>query len=126
MRKEDFKVGQTAYVYLIGNAARGKKTDEERIEKWIVKLVGKKYITIENKYGRKEKFNIENNFRHIYSCGGENYVLYPTEAALRLDLWRNDTRKTIRKCADLNSGIWKMLNDEELRTIYNILNKYMR
>lgn len=123
MRKEDFKAGQTAYVYLVGNAARGKHTDEERIEEWTVSSVGRKYITIKNGCGREEKFNIENNFRHVYSCGSENYVLYPTEGALRLDLWRRNKRKIIQKCVSLNSGIWKKLSDEELKTVCDIFKR---
>ena len=44
MKKEGFKVGQTVYVYLIGDAARRKKTDEKRIEEWEVISIGRKYI----------------------------------------------------------------------------------
>lgn len=43
MNIKDFKVGQTVYVELTGNASRG-KTPEQFIEEWEVTSVGRKYI----------------------------------------------------------------------------------
>lgn len=40
---KDFKVGQTVYVELTGNASRG-KTAEQCIEEWEITSVGRKYI----------------------------------------------------------------------------------
>lgn len=40
---KDFKVGQTVYVELTGNASRG-KTAEHCIEEWEITSVGRKYI----------------------------------------------------------------------------------
>lgn len=34
MKKKDFHKGQTVWIYLVGNAARGTKTLEERIQEW--------------------------------------------------------------------------------------------
>ena len=60
MKKEDFYKGQTVWVYLIGNAARGKKTTEERIQEWEVVKVGRKYITAKPKSGGwEQRFDIE-------------------------------------------------------------------
>lgn len=36
MEKKDFHKGQTVWIYLVGNAARGTKTLEERIQEWEV------------------------------------------------------------------------------------------
>ena len=43
MDLKDFKVGQTVWVQLTGNEARGKHGDE-LIEEWEVVTVGKTYI----------------------------------------------------------------------------------
>lgn len=43
MNIKDFKVGQTVYVELTGNASRG-KTPEQCIEEWEIASVGRKYI----------------------------------------------------------------------------------
>ena len=51
MRKEDFKKGQAVWLYLVGNAARGKKDKEERIKEYEVISVGRKYITVQPKTG---------------------------------------------------------------------------
>lgn len=34
VKKKDFHKGQTVWIYLVGNAARGTKTLEERIQEW--------------------------------------------------------------------------------------------
>ena len=44
MKKEDFKVGQTVWIYPIGNAARDVKAEEERIEEWEVVTIGRKFF----------------------------------------------------------------------------------
>lgn len=80
MKKEDFHKGQKVWVYLIGDAARGKESIEERIQEWKVVSVGRKYITARPK-GRtgayfNEKFEIENDFQHVYTYGSANYILY--------------------------------------------------
>lgn len=50
MNIKDFKVGQTVYVELTGNASRG-KTAEQCIEEWEIASVGRKYIEV----GRKDE-----------------------------------------------------------------------
>ena len=122
MKREDFHKGQTVWVYLVGNAARYKKTDEERIEKWVVSSIGKKYLTEERgDYGWEIKFDMENNFRQVTNLC-RDYILYLTEEDLRLDLWRSRTR---RKIKDDNTILWK-LSDEELKTVYDIFSKYLK
>lgn len=128
MRKEDFYKGQTVWVYLTGNAARGKKTTEERIQEWEVISVGRKYITARPK-GRigaycDEKFEIENNFHHVYTYGSANYVLYLSKEDILKDVWRSQIREYIRRCARWESPITGMMSDEDLQTVLEIFRKY--
>ena len=97
MKKEDFKVGQTVWIYLIGDAARGKNTDEERIEEWEVVSIGRKYLQAKKKnwnYG-SVKFDITNNFRHCTNYSPD-YKLYLTKEELLKELWRRKVRDEIR------------------------------
>ena len=83
MNKNDFTVGQTVYLMVEkgSNVARG-ISDKTNIENWIlektVKLIGKKYITVSNKNftGYEIKFDIINDFRQVYTCGGADYRLF--------------------------------------------------
>ena len=83
MNIKDFKVGQTVYVELTGNASRG-KTPEQCIEEWEITFVGRKYI----RACKKENgiFRFETTFEYN-DCDGRfeektdyciNYVLYLT------------------------------------------------
>lgn len=127
MKKEDFKVGQTVYVYLIGNAARGKKTDEERIEEWEVVSIGRKYITAKKKgfYG-EERFDSENGFLQDTRGYCRNYELYPTKEELLKMLHRKKLRSEICICIEYHSYVFGEMTDEELETVHNILKKYER
>ena len=76
---KDFKVGQTVYVRLYGNAAEG-KSEDKIIEEWIVTKVGKKYLYAKPKegWGRDvifEKRRYDDNFvnKTEYSI---SYVIY--------------------------------------------------
>lgn len=40
------------------------------------------------------------------------------------ELWRRNVRRKISKYSDYSSSILEQLNDKELETIYNILQKY--
>ena len=50
MDLKDFKVGQTVWIRLTGNAIRGKRGDE-LIEEWVIDKIGRKYITASKKTG---------------------------------------------------------------------------
>ena len=126
MKREDFHKGQTVYVYLVGNAARYKKTIEERIEKWTVVSVGRKYLTAKNEHGfGEERFDMENDFRHVHTYGSASYILYLSEEDLRLGLWREKTINSIQECTNWSNRILNKLSDEELKTVYDIFSKYM-
>ena len=124
MRKEDFRIGQTVYVHLIGDAARGKKS-EECIKEGEVTSVGRKYLTVkEKKCGIWEvKFDINNNFCHVYKTGAADYELFLTKEELDKAMWRRDARNAIRDRIQY-SNIVSKLTDDELEIIYGIVKKY--
>lgn len=127
MKKEDFKVGQTVWIYLIGNAARG-KTEEERIEEWEVTSIGKKYIHAIKKgknYG-DERFDITKNFIHYNKEYSAAYELYLTKEELLKKLWRKETQNAIRICTSYGSCVLDALTDKDLKTVYDILKRYER
>lgn len=127
MRKEDFHKGQTVWVYLTGNAARGKNTTEERIQEWEVVSVGRKYITARPKgtgLWLDTKFDIKNNFQQVYTYGCADYVLYLSKEDVLQDVWRSQTREYIRRCARWESLIIGIMSDEDLQTVSEIFRKY--
>lgn len=81
MNIKDFKVGQTVYIELTGNASRG-RMPEQCIEEWEITSVGRKYI----KAGRKSDDGIwgERTFEYRENYGRfvektdccVNYILY--------------------------------------------------
>lgn len=86
MEKSDFKIGQKVYLKIIkgSDAARYINKDEKNnFDSWIkekvVTKIGRKYITVmdstESTYG-EEKFDITQNFKHYYTVGSADYVLY--------------------------------------------------
>lgn len=116
------------WVYLTGNAARGKKTTEERIQEWEVVSVGRKYIIARPK-GMKEwwnvKFDITNNFRQdtIFTA---DYELYLAKEDILHDVWRENTRSYIREFATSTIESLNYLSDEDLLTVSEIFRKYFK
>lgn len=124
MNIKDFKVGQTVYVELTGNASRG-KTPEQCIEEWEITYVGRKYI----KACKKQSgiFRFETTFEYN-NCDGRfeektdyciNYVLYPKRQEIeekqeksRL-FWEIEQR--------FSYGSKKDISLEQLRAIHGIL-----
>lgn len=120
MVKSDFKIGQKVYLKIIkgSNAARYISKDEsKKPESWIkekvVTKIGKKYITVmdseKSTYG-EEKFDITQNFRHYYTVGNADYVLYLSKDDILKDMeceklygeiralfssWKNERRYTL-------------------------------
>lgn len=83
MKKSDFKKGQEVILYIadFSDQLRYMKNPStiDRIEKGIVKSVGTKYITVENKRNWDYKFEIDNNFLEYITAGGRTYELFLTE-----------------------------------------------
>lgn len=115
-----FKIGQKVYLKIIkgSNAARyigkDKVNDlESWIEEKVVTKVGKKYITVmdsaESTYG-EVKFDITENFRHYYTVGSAEYVLY---------LSKDDILKDI-ECEKLYSEIKNLFSSWENERKYTL------
>lgn len=125
MKKEDFYKGQTVWVYLVGNAARGRKTTDERIQEWEVLKVGRKYITAKPKVGGSEhRFDIENNFRHVYTYGTSDYELYLTKEEIYEKIERLNRIEYIEQfCRWERRNLSKMSYDD-LLAVVEIFKKY--
>lgn len=123
---KDFKVGQTVYVELTGNASRG-KTIEECIEEWGITSVGRKYITAGK---RSEKWGILGEitfeWRDTYKRFVQktkccvNYVLYATRQEIEDKHERNRLYDEISE-AFRGYGTSRDLTLEQLRKIKEIL-----
>ena len=125
MKKEDFYKGQTVWVYLTGNAARGRKTTEERIQEWEVLKVGRKYITAKPKVGGcEQRFDIENNFQHVYTYGTSDYELYLTKEEIYEKIERLNRIEYIEQfCRWERRNLSKMSYDV-LLAVVEIFKKY--
>lgn len=102
MNIKDYKVGQTVYVELTGNASRG-KTPEQCIEEWEITSVGRKYIKAGKRaYGRiwgERTFEYRENYKRFVEktdyCIG--YVLYLTRQEIEKKHERNMLLNGIEK-----------------------------
>lgn len=125
MRKEDFHKGQTVWVYLIGNAARGRKTTEERIQEWEIIKVGRKYITAKPKNGGwEQRFDIENNFRHVYTYGTSDYELYLTKEGIYEKIERLNRIEYIEQFCRWERRNLSKMSDDDLFAVVEIFKKY--
>lgn len=125
MKKEDFYKGQTVWAYLVGNAARGRKTTEERIQEWEVLKVGRKYITAKPKVGGwEQRFDIENNFRHVYTYGTSDYELHLTEEEIYEEVERQNRIEYIEQFCRWGRGKLCKLSDGELLAVVEIFKQY--
>ena len=125
MKKEDFYKGQTVWVYLVGNAARGRKTTEERIQEWEVLKVGRKYITAKSKSGGwEQRFDIENNFRHVYTYGTSDYELYLTKEEIYEEIERSNRIEHIKQFCRWERRNLNKMSDDDLLAVVDIFKKY--
>lgn len=125
MKKEDFYKGQTVWVYLTGNAARGRKTTEERIQEWEVLKVGRKYITAKPKVGGwEQRFDIENNFRHVYTYGTSDYELYLTKEETYEKIERLNRIEYIEQFCRWERRNLSKMSDDDLFAVVEIFKKY--
>lgn len=126
MDLKDFKVGQTVWVQLTGNEARGKHGDE-LIEEWEVVTVGKKYIHAKKKgyfyptvfekreYGYYEKFVQKTE-------GCVNYILYASKTELEEELEHSRLFDEISQ-AFRGFGVKHNFSLEQLRKIKAIISE---
>lgn len=125
MNIKDFKVGQTVYVELTGNASRG-KTAEQCIEEWEITSVGRKYIKACKKESGVFRFETtfeykENSKRFVQKTDCcVNYILYPT----RQEIERKFEKSKLLNEVETFFRDWskpKKLSIEQLKRIKEIL-----
>lgn len=101
MNIKDFKVGQTVYVELTGNASRG-KTAEQCIDEWEITSVGRKYV----KAGRCSDGTIWGETTFEYR---ENYGRFVQKTNYSIDYIIYETRQEIERKFEKS----KLLNEVE-------------
>ena len=124
---KDFKVGQTVWIMLTGNATRGKHGDE-LIEEWVINKIGRKYITASKKTGYSKEVVFEDN-----KCIGYNgrfvektnycvdYIMYATEQEVRDEMEMNRIYREIQLFFDRFNK--NKLTLEQLRSIKKIIDE---
>lgn len=125
MNIKDFKVGQTVYVELTGNASRG-KTAEQCIEEWEITSVGRKYIKACKKEGGVFRFEITFEWGDCYekfvqkTNYSPDYILYAT----RQEIERKFEKEKLLNEVEIFFRDWnkpKNLSIEQLKIIKEIL-----
>lgn len=126
MDLKDFKVGQTVWVQLTGNEARGKHGDE-LIEEWEVVTVGKKYIHAKKKgyfyptVFEKREYGYYGKFVQKTE-GCVNYILYASKAELEEELEHSRLFDEISQ-AFRGFGVKHNFSLEQLRKIKAIISE---
>lgn len=132
MNIKNFKVGQTVYVELTGNASR-RKTADECIEEWEITSVGRKYIkagrcscgsTFGNRVWNETIFEYRESYGRFVQktdcC--VNYILYETRQEIEDEHERERLRINIcNMLSDYRTG--KKISLEQLRKIKSILDE---
>ena len=126
MDLKDFKVGQTVWIMLTGNAIRGKHGDE-LIEEWVIDKIGRKYITASKKtgypkgiifekrgYGYEDRFVEKTNY-----C--VDYIMYETEQYIRDEMEKDKIYKNIQMFFDRFNK--NKLTLEQLKGIKRIIDE---
>ncbi|MFR3727703.1 hypothetical protein [Lacrimispora sp.] len=108
MKKEDFHKGQTVYLLLLCNAARGKH-GEELIREATVTAIGNKYITVSpGYYSTNVRFEIENNFREHSDYSPEHKLFLSREEIVdrlekeKLLCWFRDSFRIFSQSKDFS------------------------
>lgn len=126
MNIKDFKVGQTVYVELTGNAGR-RKTAEECIEEWEITSVGRKVIKATKKGWAATHFEVDFRFNDYHgkftnsdgSC--VNYILYALRQEIEDKQERNKLFAEIRECFDYRNV--NIISLDQLRRIKGIIDE---
>lgn len=126
MSIKDFKVGQTVYVELTGNASRGKEP-EQCIEEWEIASVGRKYIKACKKQSGIFRFETTFEYRENYKRFVQktdccvDYILYPT----RQEIEENQEKSILFREIEnrFRYGSQRDISLEQLRAIHGILEK---
>lgn len=124
MNIKDFKVGQTVYVELIGDASRG-KTSEQCIEEWEITSVGRKYIKAAKKgydrLFREDTFEYRENYgRFVQKTNySPDYIIYLTRQEIKEKHEKNRLFREIEQ--RFRYGSQRDISLEQLRAIHGIL-----
>ena len=125
MNIKDFKVGQTVYVELAGNASRG-KTAEQCIEEWEITYVGRKNIEAgkrheKNGIVRKRLFKYKENYGRFVQktdcC--VDYILYTERQEIEEKQEKSRLFQEIEQ--RFRYGSQRDISLEQLRAIHGIL-----
>ena len=124
MSIKDFKVGQTVYVELTGDASRG-KMPEQCIEEWEIVYVGRKYIEAVKKGSDPFLFKTVFEWREEYKSFVQktvrsiNYTLYLTKQEIEE---KHEESRLFREIERrFRFGSQKDISLEQLRAIHGIL-----
>lgn len=125
MNIKDFKVGQTVYVELTGDASRGKEP-EQCIEEWEITSVGRKYIKAgkrHEEYGifRETTFEYRDNYNKFFQKTNccVDYILYLTRQEIEE---KHEKSRLFREIEErFRYGSQRDISLEQLRAIDNIL-----
>lgn len=125
MDLKDFKVGQTVWIRLTGNAIRGKCGDE-LIEEWVIDKIGRKYITASKKTGYPKGIIFEKGYgcKDIFVEKTDycvDYIMYETEQEIRDEMEKDEIYRDIRLFFD--SFNKSKLTLEQLRSIKKIIDE---
>lgn len=124
MNIKDFKVGQTVYVELTGNASRG-KTPEQCIEEWEITSVGRKYIKACKKQNGIFRFETTFEYRKNYKRFVEktdccvDYILYLERH--EIEEKHEKSRLFMEVEQRFRFGLQRDISLEQLRAIHGIL-----
>lgn len=124
MNIKDFKVGQTVYVELTGNASRG-KAPEQCIEEWEITSVGRKYIRAgkrsDGRIWRETTFEYMDNYDRFVEktdcC--VDYILYSTRQEIEEKHEKSILFREIEQ--RFRYGSKRDISLEQLRAIHGIL-----
>ena len=126
MNLKDFKVGQTVWIRLTGNAVRGKHGDE-LAEEWVIDKIGRKYITASKKTGypkgiifEKKGYGYEDRFvEKTNYC--VDYIMYETEQEIRDEMEKYKIYRDVQLFFDRFNK--NKLTLEQLRSIKKIIDE---
>ena len=122
MKREDFEVGQTVYLFRILNYTRG-ETLEDRIREAKVLSVGRKYITVD--FCRSMKFDIANDFREVTDYS-PSFKLYASKEQIFQEYQRKQMENDVCAAFVWPNDVGKEMSDEDLQAGFDIISKYKR
>lgn len=122
------QVGQEIWVKVEEMSNASRRLDKENIEEWIYKgevvKIGRKYITVKFKndrmdYYHEDKFNIEDDYKQVWTSGGANYKLYLTKQDITNEIESNELYYKIK--LKFEGYINKEFTLNQLRKIVSII-----